>query len=530
LKKYLSCLEREPMHVRALTRVAEIYCRRAEYKKGLEYARKALDYVMYDPDANYIYGILSRRMDNLVDAKETLGWAARSMQYRSSAYSELGGIYVMEGNLERAQEYLKRSLEYDANNVRTYEVLATVYRLLKQPRKAQETLAKILEIDPLDHLARFEQYLLEPGPATLNNFKSMIRSELPHETYLEIAVSYANLRLDGDALRVLEVAPDQATVRYWQAYLLREKSPAESRKALEKAAALSPYLVFPFREESIPVFQWAAAAQPGDWKATYYLGLIYWGLRRGEDAMKMFEACGERPDYAPAYISRAFLERDANSQKAQADYERAYAIDRKDWRTWYHLASFYAGKGAHDKALDLAVEASRQFPNEDAVKVLVARAYLNNGRYQDCNNVLANATILPFEGQSDIHTLFVQCLVSRAMADMKKGQYNQAIERLERSREYPERLGTGAPPDPDLRIQDYLLMFCYQESGAPAKAAEAGERISAYSSRRSLGSVDTQKKQVDEWYRTKFRAQTELNALQELSQLLRGGGGRRRGE
>ena len=160
----------------------------------------------------------------------------------------------------------------------------------------------------------------------------------------------------------------------------------------------------------------------------------------------------------------------------------------------------------------------------------MARAYLNNGRYQDCNSVLATATILPFEGQSDIHTLFVQCLVSQAMADMKKGQYNQAVERLERSREYPERLGSGAPPDPDLRLQDYLLAFCYQESGAPAKAAEAAARVNAWFTRRSLGNMDTQKKQVDEWYRTTFRTGTELNALQALSQLLRGGGGRRRGE
>jgi hypothetical protein len=32
---------------------------------------------------------------------------------------------------------------------------------------------------------------------------------------------------------------------------------------------------------------------------------------------------------------------------------------------------------------------------------------------------------------------------------------------------------------------------------------------------------------VDEWYRTTFRTQTELNALRELSRLA---GGRRRGE
>ena len=93
LEKYLACLQREPMHMRALTRVAELYYRRAEYPKALEYARKAVGYVMYDPDANFIYGIIARHLDDFVDAKETLGWAAGSMKYRSSAYSELGGLY-----------------------------------------------------------------------------------------------------------------------------------------------------------------------------------------------------------------------------------------------------------------------------------------------------------------------------------------------------------------------------------------------------------------------------------------------------
>ena len=60
-----------------------------------------------------------------------------------------------------------------------------------------------------------------------------------------------------------------------------------------------------------------------------------------------------------------------------------------------------------------------------------------------------------------------------------------------------------------------------------AKATEAAGRISAWFSRHSLSNLDAQKKQVDEWYRTTFRTQTELNALRELSRLA---GGRRRGE
>ena len=78
LRKYLSCVEKEPTDVRSLTRIASLYYRRGEYPKALGYAAKALDFVMYDPDANFIYGIISRQMGDLTDAKETLGWAARS--------------------------------------------------------------------------------------------------------------------------------------------------------------------------------------------------------------------------------------------------------------------------------------------------------------------------------------------------------------------------------------------------------------------------------------------------------------------
>jgi tetratricopeptide (TPR) repeat protein len=520
LRKYQSVVEREPLHLPALTRLAELYCRRAEYERALEYARKALDIAMYDADANYIYGVIARRMGDLVDAKETMGWAARSMKYRSAAFGELGSIFLMERNFDLAQDYLDRSLTYDAYNIRTYQLLATACRLQKQPDKAREALNKILDIDPLNHFARFEKYLLDPRPDTLNDFKSTIRNEFPHEVYLEIAAFYANLRLDDDALRVLEAAPEQATVRYWQAYLLRKKSPQRSRQALEHAAALSPYLVFPFREESIPVFQWAASEQPNDWKPKYYLGLIYWGMQRNEDALAMWSECGDRPDYAPAYISRAILERNSNAQKALADYERAYSIDKRDWRTWYHLADYYLQSGMNNEALKLASAASLQFPKEDALRILLARTYLYNGKYEDCYAVLAKASILPYEGQSDVHQLWVLSLVAQALADMKKGGCQEAIERLETSREYPERLGTGKPGDPDYRIQYYLESFCYEKMNMTAKAEETRARIKAWDSRHRGGNSETESQRVEEWYRSTLPSKTELQALKELTRIL----------
>jgi tetratricopeptide (TPR) repeat protein len=406
-------------------------------------------------------------------------------------------------------------------------VLSTAYRLLKEPEKAKELTRKILEIDPLNHLARFEQYLLEPDAQKLQSFKSLIRNELPHETYLEIAMHYVNLRMPEDALRVLDVAPEQATIRYWQAYLLREKSAERSREMLSSAAALSPYLVFPFREESIPVFQWADRTLPGDWKAKYYLGLIYWGLHRQDEALKLLIDLGDRPDYAPAYVCRAWLERDSNKEKALADYVKAHAVDPADWRNWHHLAGFYLERGMNDRAMPLAIEASKRFPDEDLIKILLARTYLNNGRYRECYSVLENATILPFEGQRDVHELFVQCQICLALEAMKNGRYDEALKRLEGSNEFPVRLGTGRPQNPDLRVQDYLMMLVYGQQGSAAETEKAQQRIAEYSAHTSRGGVDATKAKVEQWYRSAFPSQTELQALKELDILVRGSWRRR---
>ena len=527
LDQYMECLERDPNNLRALTRLSALYYRRAEYAKALEYATKALDFVMYDADANYFYGLIARRMGDLVDAKETMGWAARSMKYRSSAYCQLAEIYLMEGNFERAVDYAQRSLDYDAHNVKTYQVLSTIHRLMGEPDQARETLARILEIDPLSHLARFETYLLKPDATTLDAFRSMIRNEMPHQTYLEIAAYYMNLGLNEDALRVTEVAPDQAEIRYWQAYLLRDKSPEQSQKVLRQAASLSPYLVFPFRQEAIPVFEWADGALPGDWKAKYYLGLIEWGLRRDDDARRHFAAVGDHPDYAPFYASRAFLEQSADPARAQADYEKALSIDPNDWRNSNRLTAYYLSRGLPGNALEVATAAFKQFPNQDAIKISLARAYMGAGRYEDCYSTLEHANTLPFEGQRDVYQLFANCQAAIALKAMEQGDFKLAEERLEGSKVYPEHLGTGKPPDPDYRVQDYLLSLAYEQAGQPAKAAERRAAIDAYAARRSVAGLSSLRPKLDAWRANGLVNPDPAAALQSLADIVHGRKGSR---
>jgi tetratricopeptide (TPR) repeat protein len=162
----------------------------------------------------------------------------------------------------------------------------------------------------------------------------MIRAELPHETYIELALTYMRWNADGDAIEVLKAAPDYPTVAYMLARLLRNAGRAEESAAqLAKAGAMSPAFVFPFREEEIPLYEWAAVERPDDWKPKYYLGLILWAKGRTQTAKDIFDQCSN-VDFGPFFLARAALRRD-NPARALADYEKAVEVDPKTWRNWH---------------------------------------------------------------------------------------------------------------------------------------------------------------------------------------------------
>ena len=62
-------------------------------------------------------------------------------------------------------------------------------------------------LDPLNHFADFERYLLHPTDENYSRFTSTIKNEMPYQTYLELCLNYYNLGLTNDALLVLEKAP-----------------------------------------------------------------------------------------------------------------------------------------------------------------------------------------------------------------------------------------------------------------------------------------------------------------------------------
>ena len=479
LSTYQEVLAQEPTHSRTLIRVAELYYRRAEYERSIEYAARALELDTYDPGANFIYGIAQRQTGDLVNAKEALGWAARSLEHRSGAYTQRAGIELQEGHFERAAEYARRALDYNANNLSAYEALATGLRHQNRLNEAREVLTQLEEKDPLSHFARFERYLLAPSEEHLTAFTAMIRGEFPHETYLELAVQYANWGRINEALQVLEEAPPDPIAHYWLAYLYREQSSAASRAHLQAALAGSPELVFPFRQETLSVLEWALeqdAASPSDhWKTRYYLGALYWSKHRTQRATELFDACGDTPDFAPFYVARASLQDELPSVSAANasiadDLHRATELDPSEWRAWRALVTHYSATDAYDEALRVARAAYDRFPVNYYIELEHAAMLLENGQYAASARVLDQARVLPHEGAQRGHMLFEQTHALLAIQKMKRENYDEAVYHLERSKAWPEHLGVGRPFSPDQRLQNYMEAHAHRQLGNGSRA------------------------------------------------------------
>ncbi|MEE9502737.1 MAG: hypothetical protein V3V48_11735, partial [Candidatus Aminicenantaceae bacterium] len=140
----------------------------------------------------------------------------------------------------------------------------------------------------------------------------------------------------------------------------------------------------------------------------------------------------------------------------------------------------YGEQNMPEKALEAALEATSRHPEEDYLQVDLARAYIGNGRNAEAADILEELKILPSEGASDVHMLFVRCHVNLGLENIQERNYERALQHLEKAKTYPENLGSGRPYEPDQRMQDYLIADSYEKMGNKEKAEEMKKAIYDY--------------------------------------------------
>lgn len=475
-EKLEACLKKDSNFLPALTEMALLMLHNMQYQDALSYTKKALSIDTYDPAANYYYGLVNAQLGDFTNAKDGFDIAALSVPYRSAAYTELSKIYFKEKNYGRAITYAKKSLDFNSKNLDAYQLMAMIYRIQKIKLDAEVILNHMMTIDPLNHFAAFEKYLWEKSEATQKQFTASIKNELPHETFLELATWYHEMEQNEEAFHVLSLAPQVPEVLYWQAWL--KKNSSEGETLLQKAMAASPFLSFPFRNESIPVMQWAIH-QKNDWKSKYYLALIFWHSNNVDKAEELFQQCGNEPDFAPFYAGRANLANERKGTQKIADLKHAIQLDQEQWRYHKLLTEEYIRQNQYDEAL-LVVEPFYQTHTGDYIMgMLYAKTLLLNKRYKESDAVLAKLNIIPFEGATEGRELYREAKLMQAIAEMQKKNYKKALQFIHESKLWPENLGVGKPYDEDIdtKLEDWMSYLIYEKTKKTELAKATLEKI-----------------------------------------------------
>jgi len=461
-QKLQAALHKDPDYLPALVKMGELMYHNMQYAEALQMIRKALSIDTYDDAANYYYGILNAQLGNIIDAKDGFEIAGLSMEYRSAAYNGLSTLYLKEKDWAKALEFAGKAIDYNRFDIGALQAKAIAYRYQNENKNANSVLDTILSFDPLNHFAQFEKYLLQPGDESKAKFTTAIRDELPIETYLELAVNYYNNGCLAESEQVLKLAPANALVNYWLAFL-KYKTGKGFRAELDKANSASPSFIFPFRFEDESVLLWAIS-QDNSWKPKYYLALLYKDRNRIDESKKLFISCGNEPQFAPFFAARAAM---LIGKTDLTDLQKAVELDKQEWRYTKLLTEYYITNNQPQSALQTVEPFYLSHSDNYIMGILYAKALLLNKRYKQCSQLLIKIDILPFEGATIGRELYREAELMQAVDNIKLKNYTASLNFVNAAKQWPQNLGVGKPYDNNLdeRLEDWIGYLCYSNLG-----------------------------------------------------------------
>ena len=460
-KKFIKVLETDEFNTEALTRMAGLYYRSMEYEKAKDFALKALANDTYYPEANYIFGLVSKKTGKKYDALDGFSMAARSVSYKSVANQQIAEILFSDGEMQKCLKYNDQALDYNRYNISALKLKTLVLEKTGRLQERESVLNEILNIDPLNAFARFEKN---------DDFEKSLQYEMPDQVCLELAIWYFNLGLSDKAVKVLKSTKETPIINYWLAFILNDT------ELINKAVTASTDLVFPFRTETADVLKWALNKN-NNWQTKYYLGLIYWSKGRNAEATELFKACKTEPANYAFYLTRFELLKGEKSYNGEADLLKAQEMAPAEWRCFKALTEYYEEKQEYYKALQWAKNGYTLLPGNYILAYQCAKSQLISGQYKEALNILTNTTILPNEGASYGRTTYRQACILDAVNNLKNSNDKVALARIKMAREWPENLGVGKPYNTDERIEDYLERRYWLNKKDATKAKYLEEKV-----------------------------------------------------
>ena len=423
-------LAKDPCFSKSLVTLGGLLIEAGRTDEALVHLDKALAVDTYDAEANYLEGLVALESGQLLRARERLGLAAYSPEFRAAALTLLAKTFAREGKWLQAFEAAERALAANAAERDAQWLLCVALRKSGRAELAKGVLATARNEFPLSHIFCYETFKL----GLEKDFKANVRNHAPDETYMDMAGLYESVGLKDEAAELYACAPKSIVAAIRRAHLNRDVA------ALQEASKLSVAFAFPFRREAQPALRWAADNGAG-WKFRYLFALWLNAKGRRAEGDALLKRCGDAPDAAEFYIYRASHESGA---AAHADLRRAAEI-ADGWRVALGRFRLYASEENWTAARDMLAEYMKRYPENPGLALGYARALVKTGANAKAVAFLECIRFLPSELGERPLPVYQEALVALADAALAKGDEAAAIGFVRKALNPPESLGSGRP-------------------------------------------------------------------------------------
>lgn len=453
---YEEGLKRDPYDSRINNAYGMLMLRRSNFEKAKELFRTAIKRLTwrspnpYTSEPYYNLGLAlfyQKKTDEAYDAFYKATW---SNEQQEMSFYYLAVIEAGRKNYESALELVEKGLVKNMHNVKARGLKAVILRKLGRTDEAEQWINENHKVDPFDYVSYMEKSFIDAENSDIirQQMNDLMRNF--RENYLQTARDYSEAGFYEEAYAVLEEYNGKwPMVEYYKGYLMKLMGNEDGAKEkFKEAEKCNPTYCFPNKLEDIFVLKAAISANPDGAKAYYYLGNLLYDKLQFDDAIKCWEVSAELDENYPTVhrnLAIAYYNRCHDAQSALKHLEKAFELDENDSRVFLELDQLYKKMGTDfEKRLKKYEMHKETVELRDDVMLEYVTLYNMTGQYQKAYDTIMSHKFRPWEGaEGRISGQYKIALVQLAKQAIMQKEYENALELLKKSLEYPLNLGEG---------------------------------------------------------------------------------------
>jgi tetratricopeptide (TPR) repeat protein len=461
---YKEALQRSPGDIRCNNAMGRWLLRRGRIEESESCFRQAIETATryngnpYDGEPWFNLGVCLQLQDRLPEAYDAFYKSAWNNAWKANAFFALAEIDCTRGHFEKATDHLAQSLRYNSANSKAIVLKAVALQKLDRIPDALLVCREGLAQDPFNLALYHELFSLQklagdPDGAAATHANLLRIARTDSNNFLSYASDYARAGCWQEAQSFLLLCPELTAtdpmICYYLGWISQQMGNLQAaREWCAAALDIKSAICFPNRLEDIAVLQCAAAINPADADAWYYLGCLWYDKKQYASAMECWQASVTRNDQRPAAwrnMGIAWYNKYHQPKKAVGALEKAFALDSSDARILMELDQLHKRTGKTPaERLAFLERFPKQVATRDDLFLEVVTLHNLLGNHERALQLLLNRRFHPWEGgEGRVAAQYRLSMVQLAHARIREGQCQEAIALLEKARIYPPNLGEG---------------------------------------------------------------------------------------